>query len=262
MNASGRHGKHPITVISSSIMHAINVFILEDDLVMRTLLQDLVRRTPNLELIGMSGDPLEAGVLMAREPVDILLLDIGLPKIDGFAFLGTLATQPQVIVISSDAHSAAQAFDHSVVDFLHKPFTYQRFMLAIERATRGSKASGRTPASPGMVPLAPARTLTITVRLDGRSLELAIADIEMLQSVGNYVKVHMRNGGAILIHQTMNHMEEILPGTDFVRIHRSYMIALGSIQALGSRTVEWRGGALPIGARYKKHAVAAIEQSK
>lgn len=233
----------------------LRVFILEDDGTLRTQLRAFVQRTNGLVLAGECSDPLEAGALISQHPVDIIFLDIGLPVLDGYAFLRSLACPPLVIVVSGDTSHAARAYEHSAVDFLRKPVTYERFMEAVER-TRKRLLLPTSADAKKMVQGPLDRILDLHV---GNSMEqVPIRSIELVQSMGNYVKVHTRDNGHLLAMNTMANMEDALPKAHFVRIHRSYIIALDAVSAVGSRSVEWRKGQLPLGGNYRRNALLAL----
>ena len=224
---------------------------------MRTLLRGYVQRTPGLELLGSSGDPVEAGSVMARHPADLVLLDIHLPVLDGYSFLSTLERQPMVVVVSADAGHAAKAFDHAALDFLYKPVSYERFLKAIDRVKRTPLATEILgPGSPASNSIL---DRVLHLRYGGKQMAVSVGSIELAQGMGNYVKLHIRNEGQVLVSSTMTHMEELLPKSHFVRIHRSYIIALNAVLSTSSRRIEWRKGELPLGTIYKREAMLAIE---
>jgi DNA-binding LytR/AlgR family response regulator len=238
-------------------MRALRTFILEDDEVMCTQLRAFVERTPGLELVGSSGDPVEAGSVLAQHPADLVLLDIQLPGLDGYTFLSSMDTQPIVVVVSGDAGHAAKAFDHAAVDFLYKPVTYERFQKAMDRVKRTPMAEAVLGAATAEVPSGLERVLHL--RSGSKVVEVAVGQIELAQGMGNYVKLYIRNDGHLLVTDTMTHMEELLPKSHFVRIHRSYIIALDAVRSVTSRRIEWRKGELPLGTMYKREALLAIE---
>lgn len=241
-------------------MRTIGTFILEDDPVMQRLLQTAVERTPGLELLGMTGCPLQAGAMMAGLPVDLLLLDIGLPELDGYRYLEALPRKPVVIVVSADAGHAVKAFEHAAVDFLYKPFKQERFLKAVQRAM----ALLSHPAQPAMPGPAASNDLgnahrTILLKSGKRMLPVRLDAIEMVQSVGNYVRINLTDG-TLLAAATMHGVEALLPADRFVRIHRSYIVAYKAIHAVDAHGVEWRDEQLPFGGLYKRQAQAAIRE--
>jgi DNA-binding LytR/AlgR family response regulator len=267
-------------------MEGLRTFILEDDVMMRNVLRSYVKRTAGLVLTGSSSCPVESGALLAEEPVDLLFLDIGLPILDGFRFLASLASRPLVVVVSARPDHAAKAFDHDVIDYLYKPFTYERFLKAVERARaslglpvapddaathHGHVEPGHAPGYASLPRLpADARTRTgrhaqggapagaIMLRTSRRVVEVSKCDIELVQSMGNYVKVHLWDGGTITATSTLSAIEEQLPPEHFVRIHRTNIIAINAVRSLTARTLEWRRGMLPIGSNYKRQVLAAL----
>lgn len=239
-------------------MRALRTIIIEDDEVMRTLLCAYVERTPGLELLGAFAEPLEAGAMLAGLHADVLLLDIHLPQLDGFNVLASLEHRPLVVVVSGDASHAARSFDHAVIDFLHKPFSYDRFQRAIERVRRSPAAmqlQERQPPPPSPKGL----DRSLELRSGGEVVQVRLNDIEVVQGLGNYVRLQLRSGSNLVVSETMTHMEEQLPPEHFIRIHRSYIVALASVLAVGTRKVEWRKGELPLGALYKRRAMQVIK---
>jgi DNA-binding LytR/AlgR family response regulator len=245
-------------------MKEIRTFILEDDPVMQNVLKAAVERTPGLVLLGVSGCPLRAGAMMAALPVDLLLLDIGLPELDGYRYLEALPRKPVVIVVSAHADNAVQAFDHAAVDFLCKPFRHERFLKAVQRAMVVLNDRVQEPAAT----VAPATSVghsagngngTLLLKSGKRMVPVRMDAIEVVQSVGNYVKLYLTDG-ALLASITMQAIEQLLPGDRFVRVHRSHIVAYRAIRALDVHGVEWRDGQLPFGALYKRHALSAIRE--
>jgi len=235
-------------------MRTLRTFILDDDGAMRSLLKASVSRAPGLELVGMSDCPLRAGAEMTSLSVDLLLLDIGLPELDGFGFLDSLPRKPAVIVVSGDAVHAAKAFEHGTVDFLYKPFTQERFLKAVHRAMLQLDPGILRPPSPGPGRDGPA---TILLKAGKNSVVVRLDDIESLQSVGNYVKVHLSEG-SVLATITMRGIEELLPADRFVRVHRSWIVAYRAIKAVDAHGVFWRGKRVQFGGSYKRQAQASI----
>jgi len=241
-------------------MRTIGTFILEDDPVMQRLLKQAVERTPGLELLGVTGCPLQAGAMMAGLPVDLLLLDIGLPELDGYRYLDALPRKPVVIVVSADAGHAVRAFEHAAVDFLYKPFKQERFLKAVQRAMVliHGPSSAASPAT-GLDNGQGNGHGTILLKSGKRMVPVRLDTIEVVRSVGNYVKVQL-NDGALVAGITMHGIEEMLPADRFVRIHRSIIVAFRSIRALDAHGVEWRDEHLPFGGLYKRQAQAAIRE--
>jgi len=241
-------------------MRTIGTFILEDDPVMQRLLEQAVLRTPGLELLGITGCPLQAGAMMAGLPVDLLLLDIGLPELDGYRFLEALPRKPMVIVVSANAGHAVKAFEHAAVDFLYKPFKHERFLKAVQRAMALLNAPpvAAVPAKPRSN--APGNGQgTILLKSGKRMVSVRLDAIEVVRSMGNYVRVQLSDG-ALLAGITMHGVEALLPADRFVRIHRSIIVAFRAIRAVDAHGVEWRDEQLPFGGLYKRQAQAAIRE--
>ena len=236
-------------------MKRLRTYVLEDDPAMQKLLCAAVERSPGLELVGTSVCPMEAGGHLSTAPVDLLFLDIGLPQLDGYRFLGTLPRVPQVIVVSADADHAAKAFDHAAVDFLYKPFTQERFMKAVQRAIVQHRHLE--------APAAPARPKesgdTLLLKTGKSNVAIPMNDIDAVQSVGNYVRVYS-GSSHIVATSTMQAMDEKLPSDRFVRIHRGWIVAFKAIRSLDAHGVRLQELELDFGGLYKRQAYKAIKE--
>jgi two-component system, LytTR family, response regulator len=242
-------------------MRPLRTIIIEDDPTTRTVLRGYLQRTPWLSIVGEYADPLEAGMAFSRNTIDLILLDIKLPVLNGFSFLESLEQPPMVVVLSADAHYAAKAFDHAVIDFLHKPVSFERFTKAMERV-RSSPAALQLKQETGSHSSAAELDRAVQLRSGGSQVHVRLGDIELVQSLGNYVKLHLRSDVKLVVHETMSHMEELLPAALFVRIHRSHIISIDAVHAVRSKSVEWRKGELPLGETYKQHALQALTWSR
>ena len=241
-------------------MPRLKTYVLDDDPVMRMLLTHFVGRHPHLVLSGVGSSAAEAIEHMRREPVDLLLLDIGLPDRNGFSVLAELSLVPSVIVVTGDGAHAIDAFEHAALDFLLKPFTFERFCKAALRAVDLHPC--RTTRQEGPADLEANACAKITLNVGRQRVLLPIDEIEMVQSVGNHCRVR-RSSGALLAHIPLSRMEQLLPSDRFVRVHRSYIVAFNSIHSFSRSQVELNGRSIPIGARYRDsflHSMQAMDR--
>lgn len=215
----------------------MNCLIVDDNKIARLALRQMVSGIDYLHLVGDCESVIEATNIMNRETVDLLLLDIEMPKVSGFDFLRNAREHPLVILVTSRADYAADAFDYNVVDFLVKPVREDRFLKSIMRAKEifDSKA----------------RTLTdykefFFIREKGVSTKLLVSDILYVQALGDYVNIHTAKR-KYTVHYSIGTFEKMLPETKFMRVHRSYIVALDKIDSVEEGTAFIYQNPVPVG---------------
>jgi DNA-binding LytR/AlgR family response regulator len=234
-------------------MNKLRAFVVDDDPVVRSLLASYLEGCECLELVGMSATAEAAvGEVMATLP-DLLFLDVSLPDMDGYRLLSTMHRRPKVIMLSGDATRAAEAFDAGAIDFLLKPIARERFLRAVARAV------GQRRDLPGATLSIPAdRCQEIDLKC-GRSLErVSFEDIRYIQAMGNYVKVFL-NDGHVIANATMKEMEAAVPADRFLRVHRSYLVALDAMESIGVGSIGLNSGHIPVGVRYRRRVKARLD---
>ena len=173
----------------------------------------------------------EAANVLQTNEVNILFLDINMPKLNGLNFLKTLRNPPAVIITTAYREYALDAFEMDVVDYLKKPFAFERFYKAINKAISQLSLSQKiVEASPVMHPDEPPRNL-IFVKEDKITYKVDIEMILFIESVGDYNKIHTRQK-VYLTYQTLKKLQDLLPFTSFPRIHKSYIVALSKIDSI------------------------------
>jgi DNA-binding LytR/AlgR family response regulator len=226
----------------------LNTVVVEDDPVHAQLLRHLIQHTPELGPVEFCSTAEEAlGTLSTRE-VDLLLLDVGLPGASGFELLDQLSSPPQVIITTADGNHAIEGFERGVVDLLVKPFTLERLLRSIHRAKARSMAgSVQLPVAPPVQGTA----ALLNLRSGRRTVRISASTVLMAEALGNHVKLHLKDR-IMVVNCTMKKMESELPKDRFVRVHRSYIIAIDSALAVVSNVVFTALGEVPLGAMYRK----------
>jgi DNA-binding LytR/AlgR family response regulator len=223
----------------------MNCIIIDDDKLSCKVIGEFVRKSASLTLIGAYSDSIEArNILTKRHDIDLLFLDIEMPEMDGFEFIGSLDNPPNIIIISSGENHAAKAFDFNVVDYLVKPVSYSRFCKAIDKAMRyhARKDSGSTGDK------------EIFIKKGSSLVKLKINDIIYIEALENYVTL-TTNEDKYTIHFTMKAIEDYLPPGVFIRVHRSYIINKSNIQTIKENALDLNiGGTLksiPVGKSFR-----------
>jgi len=223
----------------------MNCIIVDDDILTCKILEGYVSKSTALNLVGTFSDSIEArDVLTKRQDIDLVILDIQMPNMDGFDFIRSLDFPPNIILISSAEEFALKAFDFNVVDFLLKPVTYGRFCKAIDKTIRyfSRKES------------APSGDEEIFIKKGSSLVKLKLTEIIYIEALENYVTLNTNND-KFTIHFTMKAIENQLPSGVFIRVHRSFIINKSMIQSIKENTLDLIVGgsvkSIPVGKSFR-----------
>jgi len=225
-------------------MHKLRCLIVEDEPIAAEVLQDYIAQVPHLELAAVCPDAIYALEELQRQAIDVLFLDIHLPKLKGLDFLQTLKNPPQVILTTAYHQYALQGYELDIVDYLLKPFPFSRFLKAVNKLAK--------PAGPAPVAQAepPARSFHFFT-VNKQKVKVFFDEILYIESLKEYVRIHTLDKQWVTQHQ-LGEMEQLLPAGAFLRIHRSFLVAVEKIEAFSATEVTINGQALPIGRSYKE----------
>lgn len=219
----------------------ISCLIVDDEEMSRTIMERFVEQTNMLELKKSCKDSKKALEVLNNEWIDLLLLDIEMPEINGFELLRGLEHHPEVVLVTSKKEYALEAFDLNVVDFLLKPVDYGRFLKAVERVV--DKLHARNSLDAG--------TNKIFVKVEDSIRTLDVTEIKWIESMADYVKI-VTADNKYTVQSTMKGIIDKLPPKDFLRIHRSYIVRVDQITEKKEDSVVVDGRSLPVGSSYMK----------
>ena len=225
----------------------IDVITVDDDEIFLDILDEYISRRPELNLLKAVNDAQSAMQLLSQVKADLLLLDINLPGINGMELLRSAPSIPQVILVTAHAEYAAEAFDYDVTDYLVKPVKYQRFSKAIDKAVTIHNQR-----------LAPGTTKHIFIKVNSRLVKVLCNNIQYIESYGDYVKVHEKQKTHTVLG-TLNHMQNSLNRSEFMRIHRKYIVRLEGIAAVEGYFVKLDNGvSLPVSRPIKQELLQRL----
>ncbi|MEM9824406.1 MAG: LytTR family DNA-binding domain-containing protein [Bacteroidota bacterium] len=235
----------------------INCLIVDDERPALQLLSAYLDKIPHLQLIDTCESGLEALTILQKDTIDLLLLDVQMPHLTGLELLQSLTRPPVVILTTAHREFAVEGFELDVADYLVKPFSFNRFVKAINKATKRlqpkkEKAKLTNPKE------ASQSERSLFIKTAHKIEQLSLEDILYLESMREYIRIHTKEK-RYLVHQTMNNMEEKLSDARFIRVHRSYLIAFDRIDSIQGNTLKINGQVIPIGGSYRK---AFFEQIK
>jgi two-component system, LytTR family, response regulator len=227
--------------------------IIDDKPLAIDILIAYIEKVPWLELAFTTGSPLEALEYLRTKPADLLFLDIQMPDLNGFELIKLIGAPIPVVLTTAYANYALDGYSLDVVDYLLKPIPFDRFYQAVEKArARNTLAAGPTaqPSGPNPQPAGPT-TQSIFVKTEYRIQRIALDDILFIEARQNYVAIETRQG-RIMSLQNIKSMEEKLPSAQFVRVHKSFIVALQKIDTIERSTISIGNTAIPIGDSYRE----------
>ena len=216
--------------------------IVDDEPAAHYVLANYIKQNPQLELVFQGYNGIEAMDYLRENKVDLMFLDINMPEISGMELLKIIPTHPKTILTTAYSEFALESYDYGVIDYLLKPIYFPRFLKAIDRffATENS----RTKEEEVIVN-------TVSVKVDGYFMDIELDQLLFAQSFGNYVKIHTVKR-TYLASITTTELEKCLPERNFMRIHKSYIVALDKIEESEKDFVLIKKEKLPIGITYRR----------
>lgn len=234
----------------------MNCLIVDDEYMARLLLEDYVRKIPSLKLVGTCENALEAFHLLKTEVVDVVFLDIQMPHLTGLEFTKVLQNKLAIVFTTAYSEHAVEGFRLDAVDYLLKPFSFERFVQAVSKASN-FVAFHNNPSPPS--PTEASLPGYFFVKSDGKQIKIRFDDILYIEGLKEYVSIYTTDKQRIITLQSIKNLEEFLPKNTFLRIHKSYIISLAHIEALVGNQVEIHSKLLPIGATYKEELMKSLQ---
>jgi DNA-binding LytR/AlgR family response regulator len=228
-------------------MNPIRCAIVDDEELARALLENYAGRLPNLQLAGMCKDPLEALQLLQEQAVDLLFLDIQMPELTGIEFLRSLTQRPLVIFTTAYSEYALEGYELDVLDYLLKPISFERFVQAVNKAAERLRLLSNEKGEKDY----------ILVKADHKVHRLRYDDILYVQSMLEYVAFHTPEG-RILSLGSLRSLEDELPKSLFIRVHKSFIVAKKRVTTLEGNTMHIGKEKIPIGASYREEVMREL----
>ncbi|WP_020569201.1 LytR/AlgR family response regulator transcription factor [Neolewinella persica] len=228
----------------------IDYLIVDDEPLAHDLLEDYCSLLPHLRLKKHCYNAMEAIDFFSKDTVDLMFLDLNMPKLTGFDFLKTLRQPPQVIVTTAYSEHALQGFELDVVDYLLKPFGFDRLVQAVNKATirtaPNATGSGETVEQ------------RFFIKGDKTYHQVNTADIRYIEAFGNYTKMFFADD-FLLCHESISAYADILPKDQFMRVHKSFVVAVAKIDRIQGNVLVLGESKVPVGQTYRRE-VSALYQ--
>ena len=235
-------------------MQQYKCIIVEDEPLAAEVVKDYVLQIPFLQLRGICTDALYAMEILQKEKIDLVFLDIHLPKLKGLDFVRTLKNPPQIIITSAYQEYALQGYELNVVDYLLKPIEFNRFLMAVNKLKEQPSATGLSG-----LPVTTTERAHLFFNVSKKKVKIYIDEILFIESLKEYIRITTKDK-SILTKFQLGQIEEMLSQNGFLRIHRSFLVAKNKIDAFSATDVEINGRQLPIGRSYKELVIAMLEK--
>lgn len=229
----------------------IKCIIIDDEPLARDVVRRYIQMIPALKLIGEFGNAIDATMFLQDHSVDLILLDIKMPQLTGIEFVRSLRIVPQIIFTTAHKDFAHEGFELDVIDYLLKPIRFDRFLKAVNKALRQKHQELEIQGITTPEISSPANS-SIYLRAERKMKKVLLDDIIYIESDRDYVKVFTEKG-LIITRQTIASVEAMLSESQFVRIHRSYIISLSKLKSFTTETVVIGSAELPIGKLYRNN---------
>ncbi|MFN0014627.1 MAG: LytR/AlgR family response regulator transcription factor [Saprospiraceae bacterium] len=235
-------------------MSHFRCFIVDDEPIAIDIVATYLQRLDGFQVEGRFTNPIKAFEALRQTPVDLLFLDIQMPELTGLELLGALRHRPEVIFTTAYREFAPEGFDLDAVDYLLKPVSFERFLMAMEKFH--NRVARKQPEVPAVLGAGP-ENAHLFVRSDRKNVKVFLRDILYLESLRDYVRI-VTATGKITTKETIAHFEQALPADAFLRVHRSFIVAKNKITAHSADGLEVGKQLVPVGRMYKLAVEKAI----
>lgn len=233
----------------------MRVAIIDDEPLAREILESYLQKIPFVELVGCCKNAIEAFSILSKQPVDLLLLDINLPEILGTEFLRNLKNPPLVIFTTAYSEYAIESYELNAVDYLLKPISFERFLLAINKAKEIIEPTKINTENP-------LNQHNLFVRSEGKWIKIDLTKLWLVEGLKDYLRLWI-NEERITIHNTMKNFEEQLAAySNFIRIHKSFIVNLHFIEEVENNSLKIYDKILSIGNTYKGNFITKFNNYK
>ncbi|GGG32370.1 DNA-binding response regulator [Dokdonia pacifica] len=223
----------------------IKYIIVDDETASHDIIKEYAASVSYLSFQTSCYNAFEAIEYLTKNNIDLIFLDINMPKLSGFDFLKTLSNPPKIIVTTAYNEYALEGYELNIEDYLLKPFHFLRFMKAVNKVYEAS-----TPSSKRIQDTITPDSATIFIKEEKKYHQISLSNILFIEAYGNYTKIHMTDK-LIVSHQTLSSFTQNLPENQFIRVHKSYIVSIPKIELIEGNRILIKTHKIPIGKMYK-----------
>lgn len=242
-------------------MSNLKCLIVDDEPLALDILETYIDRIDSLDLVARCNNAIEAFNLIQQKDIDLLFLDIQMPKLTGIDFLKNINNPPRVVFTTAYRDYALEGYELDAVDYLLKPISFERFLRAVNKVSQMNSSNQATPI-PVMTEAASSGydQAFIYLKADKKMIKFLLKDILYIESLKDYVRVKTANK-EVVAYQKISYLEEKLPENKFLRVHRSFIVAIDKVEAFSATIIEINGKEIPIGRNYKNVVLKVLNQN-
>lgn len=229
-------------------MKTYTCIVIDDEPLAQNVLKKYIADQPILELKAVCKDAIESQQVLNVQKIDLIFLDINLPKLSGINFIKTLTSPPLVIFTTAYPDFAVEGFELNAIDYLLKPFSFERFLKAVNKVVEKLNKEKQNNIQS-----------SIFLKADKKIHKIEVSSIQYIEAIGDYMKV-VTDNGQLIINETMKKMQEELPASLFIRVHKSFVISRNKISFIEGNSVHVGEKSIPIGATYRNDVFTIIEK--
>lgn len=222
----------------------IKAIIVDDEPLAQNVILQFAKDMPGLQIVCTCNNALEASSKLKDSPIDLMFLDVNMPRLSGLELLKNLNNPPLVILTTAYSDYAMEGYELNILDYLKKPFSFERFFKAVQKAEEQLKLrqlhQGEKQAAD-----------YIFIKANKKNIRVEFKSICFIEGLGDYIKIHLKDKH-LVTNLSMKKMEELLPADQFFRTHKSYLIRLDQIQSIEGNLVEINGNKLPVGNNFRQ----------
>lgn len=237
-------------------MEKIKTLLVDDEYLALNLLENFVQQVPDLEIFDKVKSPIKAMDILQKESIDLLFLDIQMPTLSGNSLLKTLANPPLTIFTTAYSDYATEAFELNAIDYLLKPFSFERFLQSVNKAKEQLRFRQENAGGSSLMVPEQSRDF-FAVKVDGKIQKVYFQDILYIEGLKEYVRIVCPNNRFVTL-ESLKNMEELLPSPDFIRVHKSYIVNKRKVQALEGNQLEIGKTKIPISRSKREEVVKEI----
>ena len=237
----------------------IHCLIIDDEPLAREILKQHIAGVEALELTGTCSNAVEAISFLKEHPVDLLFLDIQMPQLLGTNFIRTLKNAPKVIFTTAYRKYAVEGFELDAVDYILKPISFERFLKAVNKVLQMNFTAEHVSATTKENHTEPANSF-LYFRADRKMVKIFFHDILFIEALKDYIKI-VTPSKMIVTKYVLSTLEEMLPASEFLRIHKSYIVAISKIESYNADSIQIAKNELPIGRLYKYDVTRVLNAS-
>lgn len=227
----------------------LKTLVIDDEPLAQDILRKYAEDIKSIEIKGYCSNPLQAIEIIEKQSIDLIFLDINMPKLSGIEFLRTFKNPPLVVLTTAYTDYAMEGYELNVLDYLVKPFSFARFLKAVQKAEQQYQLLQNTNPEE--------KSESVFIKSNKKSYQVRYSDIVYIEGLGDYIKIYTERSH-LVTNLSMKKIEELLPSTEFYRIHKSHIVNVKKIISIEGNMVELPHIKLTIGSNYRNEFFSRI----